>query len=143
MCISSIKIQNFRNYRDFEVKVGRSAVILDENQIGKTNMIHALRLVLDPSLPDSARQLHLEDFWDRLKPLDESSRILTAVEISDFEDDEDELAILAEHLVEPSPMVARLTYEFAPIPDLEREPSNQEDFEFVTYGGDRPETPTE
>lgn len=139
MRLSSIKIKNFRNYRNFEVEVGRSAVILGENQIGKTNLIHALRLVLDPSLPDSARQLRPEDFWDGLNPLDKDSRILIAVEISDFEDDEDELAILAEHLVEPSPMVARLCYEFTPIPDLGRVPSNEEDFEFVTYGGDRPE----
>ncbi|WPJ95132.1 AAA family ATPase [Coraliomargarita algicola] len=139
MRLSSIKIRNFRNFSDFEVQLGRSAVILGENQIGKTNLIHALRLVMDPSLPDSARQLRHEDFWDGAKPLDEESHIQICVEISDFEDDEDELAILAEHLVEPTPMVARLTYEFGPIPDLGREPCNEEDFEFVTYGGDRPE----
>jgi putative ATP-dependent endonuclease of OLD family len=139
MRLSSIKIRNFRNFSDLEVQLGRSAVILGENQIGKTNLIHALRLVMDPSLPDSARQLRPEDFWDGAKPLDEDSYIQICVEVSDFEDDEDELAILAEHLVEPAPMVARLTYEFAPIPDLGREPSNEEDFEFVTYGGDRPD----
>lgn len=139
MRLSSIRIRNFRNFSNFEVQLGRSAVILGENQIGKTNLIHALRLVMDPSLPESARQLRPEDFWDGAKPLDENSYIQISVEISDFEDDEDELAILAEHLVEPTPMVARLTYEFGPIPDLGREPANEEDFEFVTYGGDRPE----
>jgi putative ATP-dependent endonuclease of OLD family len=33
--------------------------------IGKSNLLHALRLVLDPSLPDTGRQLGA-DFWDGL-----------------------------------------------------------------------------
>jgi len=115
-------------------------VILGENQIGKTNLIYALRLVLDPSLPDSARQLRADDFWDGIpRPLAQNCVIRISVDIADFEDDEGHLAVLAEHLVQPEPMVARLTYEFGPIPGLDHAPTKDDDFEFACYGGDRPE----
>jgi len=35
-------------------------------------------------------------------------------------------------------MIARLTYEFGPLPGLERTPTKDDGFEFLTYGGDRP-----
>jgi len=77
-------------------------VILGENQIGKTNLLYALRLVLDRSLPDSARQLRMEDFWDGIaRPLNKDARIRVCVDIASFEDNEGHLAVLAEHLVQP------------------------------------------
>lgn len=140
MRISRIYIENFRNFHKLDIKVGRSVVILGENQIGKTNLIYALRLVLDPSLPDSARQLRMEDFWDGIvRPLTNDVRIRISVDIADFENDEGHLAVLAEHLVQPEPMVARITYEFGPISCLDNAPTKDDDFEFLIYGGDRPE----
>ncbi len=140
MRIAHIYVENFRNFHILDVTVGQSAVILGENQIGKTNLLYALRLILDPSLPDSARQLRVEDFWDGIaRPLKQDARIRISVDIADFENNEGNLAILAEHLVQPEPMVARLTYEFGPIPGIDHAPSNNGDFEFLTYGGDRPE----
>jgi len=140
MKISRISIQNFRNFADVDVKLGEHAVIVGENKIGKSNLLHALRLVLDPSLPDSARKLRKEDFWDGLKrPLGRDTRITISVELADFEDDENQLAVLAEHLVEPEPMVARLTYVWQPLPGLKDHPKKDADYEFFVYGGDRPE----
>ena len=34
-----------------------------KTKVGKTNLRFALRLILDPSLPDSMRRLRLDDFW--------------------------------------------------------------------------------
>ncbi len=62
MRISRIQIQNFRNFHDLDIALGEHAVIVGENKIGKSNLLFALRLLLDPSLPDSARQLKEEDF---------------------------------------------------------------------------------
>lgn len=141
MKIGTIRIENFRNFHRLEVPVGRSAVILGENQIGKTNLIFALRLVLDPSLPDSVRQLRQEDFWDGIaRPLANDSKITISVDIAEFENDEGQLAVLAEHLIEPEPMVARITYEFGPVPGLDHPPTKESDFEFTIYGGARPES---
>lgn len=140
MRIARIQIENFRNFQALDLAIGRSAVILGENQVGKTNLLYALRLVLDPSLPDSARQLKVEDFWDGIaRPLINEAQIRISIDIADFEDNEEQLAVLAEHLVQPEPMVARLTYEFGPVPGLNHAPMKDDDFEFWTYGGDRPE----
>ena len=65
--ISRVQINNFRNFHKLDVCLSRKAVIVGENKSGKTNLIHALRLILDPDLPDSARQLKEEDFWDGLE----------------------------------------------------------------------------
>jgi len=139
MRISRIIIENFRNFQNLDVSVGNSVVILGENQVGKTNLIFALRLLLDPNLPDSARQLRLDDFWDGLeRPIVSKDMIRISVDFTDFEDSEDHLAILGEHLIKPDPMVARLTYQFGLMPG--KEPSdNENDFEFSFYGGDRSE----
>jgi putative ATP-dependent endonuclease of OLD family len=66
MRISRIQIEHFRNFQRLDVAVAAHAVIVGENKIGKSNLLYALRLVLDPALPDSARQLKEEDFWDGL-----------------------------------------------------------------------------
>ncbi len=140
MRISRIKINNFRNFANLDVTLGKHAVIVGENKIGKSNLLHALRLIFDPSLPDSARRLREEDFWDGLdRPLSQDDRITISVDITDFENNENQLAILAEHLVNPEPMVARLTYVWQPLPGLEDVPKKNSDYEFLIYGGDRPE----
>ncbi len=40
---------------------------MGENKVGKSNLLYALSLVLDASLPDSARMLRPEDFFDGLR----------------------------------------------------------------------------
>jgi putative ATP-dependent endonuclease of OLD family len=138
--ISRIQIKNFRNFADLDVQLAEHAVIVGENKIGKSNLLYALRLILDPSLPDSARKLREEDFWDGLpRPLTKGDRITVSVDLAEFEHDENQLAILAEHLVEPDPMVARLTYVWQPLTGLEGEPTKDADYEFSVYGGGRPE----
>jgi putative ATP-dependent endonuclease of OLD family len=140
MKICRVKIKNFRNFNEVDFPLGQSAVILGENQIGKTNLLFALRLILDPSLPDSMRQLSQIDFWDGLpRPLTVTDGIQISVDITGFEDDEDTLAILADHLVIPDPMTARLTYEYRPMPSLQTQPESDSDYEFLIYGGDRQE----
>jgi len=55
MFLSRIEISNFRNFEHLDVKLGRTTVVVGENNIGKSNLLHALRLILDPKLPDAAR----------------------------------------------------------------------------------------
>lgn len=140
MYISRVQITNFRNFAALDVNLSQHAVIVGENRIGKSNLLHAIRLLLDPSLPDSARKLRQEDFWDGLeRPLGKEDRISISVDLAEFEDDENQLAVLGEHLVEPDPMVARLTYVWQPVLGLEDGPRKDADYEFLIYGGDRPE----
>lgn len=120
--------------------LGEHAVILGENKVGKTNLLFALRLILDPSLPDSARKLRLDDFWDGLdRPLRAEDIIEVSLDFRDFEDNETLLAILADSLVKPDPMIARVTYRFQPVADLETDPRSEADYEFIIFGGNRTE----
>ena len=140
MRISRIIIKNFRNFKSLDVKLGEHAVVLGENKVGKTNLLFALRLILDPSLPDSARRLRLEDFWDGLeRPLKAEDVIEISVEFRGFANNENLLAVLADHLVKPDPMIARITYLFRPIPGREETPKSEADYEFVIFGGNRPD----
>ena len=140
MRLSRIRIKNFRNFKSLNVRLGGHAVILGENKVGKTNLLFALRLILDPSLPDSARELRLDDFWDGLeRPLKHDDVIEISIEFRDFEDNENLLAILADSLVQPDPMVARITYRFQPIAGLEGAPRSEADYEFIIFGGERVE----
>jgi putative ATP-dependent endonuclease of the OLD family len=138
MRINRIQIDNFLNFHHFEIHLDTHAVIVGENKVGKSNLLHALRLVLDPRLPDYERKLRLEDFWDGLpRPLSPEDAITISVDLTDFENNENLLAVLADHIVESEPMVARLTYVFRPSPQLDRSPQKESDYEFVTYGGGR------
>jgi len=58
------------------------------------------------------------------------------VEIKDFEDDLDILAILTDFRLNHDPETVRLTYEFRPRGDLDGDPASERDFEFVCYGGE-------
>jgi putative ATP-dependent endonuclease of OLD family len=136
MRIDRLQIKNFRNFMALDVRLGNHAVIVGENRAGKSNLLHALRLLLDPSLPDTARQLREEDFWDGLpRPLGPEDRITISIDFADFEDNEEQLASLAEHLISSEPLVARLTYVFERVAGSE----DPNDCDFAIYGGDRPE----
>src|ERR1700722_2616920 len=119
MKISRIEVKNFRNFHHLDIQIGQHAVIVGENKIGKSNLLFALQLILDPSLSDADRCLREEDFWDGLpRPLTADDRIEVSVEFADFEDTTDLLGLLAQYLVHPDPLVARLPYAFQPLPNL-------------------------
>jgi putative ATP-dependent endonuclease of OLD family len=140
MRLSRVIIKNFRNFKYLDVRLGEHAVVLGENKVGKTNLLFALRLILDPSLPDSSRRLRLDDFWDGLpRPLKKEDVIEISVEFRDFENSANLLAVLADHLVKPDPMISRITYRFQPVAGLEEEPRSEADYEFVIFGGSRPD----
>ena len=68
MHIKSLSIRNFRNFKaaKFFFKEGAVNTILGENASGKTNVFHAMRLILDDSLPLNARFLSINDFHREL-----------------------------------------------------------------------------
>jgi putative ATP-dependent endonuclease of the OLD family len=145
MRINKVSIKNFRNLAEVEVPLLPGTVIVGENRVGKSNFVHALRLALDPTLPNSERYLRREDFWDGLSdgspgwdPMVEGEEIEVSIEFSDFEDEPEALTALAEALIEGDPMVARLTYRYSP-----RAGSSSGDrpiYEWRIFGGDREDT---
>ncbi|MBR9864628.1 MAG: AAA family ATPase [Rhodobacteraceae bacterium] len=136
MHLSRIKIENFRNFSDLDVALDGNIVIVGENRVGKSNLLFGLRLLLDPSLPDSSRQLGLSDFWDGLGQVDEKTEIRISIEIKDFESDFDVLATLTDYRLDDDPDTVRLTYLLRPQPELEGPPTSDADFSFICFGGE-------
>lgn len=119
--ISRITVKNFRNLMDVDIPLGSANVVVGENRAGKSNLAHALRILFDPSLSSSDRQLRREDFSDSLAqgrkdwdPKKEGAEISISVEIVSFESDARVSAILADAIVDRDPIRARLTYKYAP-----------------------------
>ena len=97
MELAGISISNFRNFAALDVSLAGNVVVVGENRVGKSNLLYALRLLLDPTLPDSARQLAFSDFWDGLDVPATNNKITIAVEITDFEADLAVLAVLTDY----------------------------------------------
>ncbi|MCY4572765.1 MAG: AAA family ATPase [Gemmatimonadetes bacterium] len=135
MHLSRITIANFRNFSRLDVQLAGNVVVFGENRVGKSNLLYAMRLVLDPSLPDTARHLSISDFWDGLEDRTRDDKIAVSVEITDFEADFDILAVLTDYRLDDDPHTVRLTYEFRAREELARQPHSEEDYEFVCYGG--------
>lgn len=136
MYLSRIRIENFRNFRDLDVALGGNIVIVGENRVGKSNLLFGLRLIFDPSLPDSSRQLGLADFWDGLEEITSETTITISVEIKDFEEDLDVLAVLTDYRLDDDPNTVRLTYQLRAQPGLDHAPATDDDFSFVCFGGE-------
>ncbi len=136
MHLSRVEIKNFRNFKHLNLTLGPNAVIIGPNRVGKSNLLHALRLVLDPTLPDSARYLRAEDFSDGLQQAFQGEIISVALEFSDFDNDTEAKALLQDALVQMNPSsVARVTYEFHPKQNIVANPAKPEDYNFIIFPG--------
>lgn len=62
MEIERVSIIGFRNYLDATINFNKSSLIIGANDSGKTNLIHAIRLLLDKSLPESELEPTETDF---------------------------------------------------------------------------------
>ena len=116
MYLSRIQIKNFRNFHDLDVRLGKASVVVGENNVGKSNLVFALRLILDPRLSDSSRMLREEDFWTGLtEPVKSKEIIEVAIEFQDFQKEQSVFAVLQPFCI-PGPVAdtARLTYRFRP-----------------------------
>lgn len=115
--ISKVKIKNFRNFIDEEVTLNHKQVIIGENNVGKTNFIRALQLILDPQLSDEDRNLQESDFNEQLiDPMINDETIEIVIEIRGYEHNRNILAVLSDATVSKAPHTLRLTYKYYPIP---------------------------
>lgn len=83
MRIKSIHIKGFRNFADCKVALDKHTLIVGENDIGKSNLLHALRLLFDPSL--SVRDFELDDSDFNLAT--KSSEIVITAKIVDTDEE--------------------------------------------------------
>lgn len=115
--VSRVQITNYRNFANLELDpFPPHAVVVGENGVGKSNLLSAMRLVLDPTLSEVARVLRAEDVWDgHPTGLAGGAEVTVTVDLTGFEHDEAAKAVLSDCLVSVDPYVARLNYRFAPV----------------------------
>lgn len=112
MHISRLVVKNFRSLESVDVAVSPGVtVIIGENNVGKSNLIHALRVCLDVGLSSSYRTLLKEDIYSRVD-ITAPFQVLVGVEFAGFKDVENEEALLLGAQIAPDR--ARLFYRFRP-----------------------------
>lgn len=136
MYIKTIEIKNFRNFSDFNIHFTKGfQTIVGENNIGKSNLFWAIRLVLDKDLSYSYRKLEEKDFSNFPK-LNINSFISISVELYG-----EDLADLPNfHILKTTTNTLRVSYIFAhksKISTIEEdfEEVNIKDFRWQLYGG--------
>lgn len=144
MYISRIVIRNFRSFETLDVTVqpGTTCVI-GENNTGKSNFLHALRLCLDAGLSSNYRALLANDIHSAVD-VSHPSQVLVAVELTDFKGKVNEEALAGAWQFKPGH--ARLIYRYRPklgvsedIETGELEPGQltRDDYHWeITGGGD-------
>lgn len=63
MKIASVRLRGFRNFKDAFINLADKSLIIGYNDVGKTNFIYALRLLLDRTLAESALEPIDSDFY--------------------------------------------------------------------------------
>ncbi|MFE0153219.1 ATP-dependent endonuclease [Nonomuraea sp. NPDC059007] len=137
MRISRVLIRNFRNFAHLEIAdFPQDAVIVGPNGIGKTNLLHALRLALDPDLPDSARNLRAEDvceFGDGT--VADGVEVRVEIDLTGFSADPRTQGLLDGTIVNLEPLTARITYIWRPRTESSDRPLTVRDYIFDIVGG--------
>lgn len=142
MHIDKISVRNFRNLADIDLDLTPGSVIVGANRSGKSNLLHALRLVLDSSMPNTERSLSREDFWDGLSdgsvdwdPMIAGEVIEISVDITDFQSEPIVVAALGDALLTGNPMRARLTYRWAPTDTATMAGATRKPYKWRIFGG--------
>ena len=113
MYICRIVIRNFRNFLNLDLALRPGVTcIIGENNSGKTNLLHAIRLALDANLSSYQRQLSEEDFNSTLN-IKRPQHIVVSLEFNDYIEHENECALVGQWEVTPDR--ARLHYRFRPL----------------------------
>lgn len=116
--ISKVTIENFRNFLFTEVELDHKQVIIGENNVGKTNFLRAIQLILDQSFSDNDRTLMESDFHDSLdEPMINGEEIKIELEIKGYEHNSKLVAQFADAVVATTPPTLRLTYLYRPTRD--------------------------
>jgi putative ATP-dependent endonuclease of OLD family len=110
MNIKNISIKHFRNFDDISIDFsGGFQTIIGENNIGKSNLYWAIRLVLDCNLTINSRILELKDFNGFKRELTIDDHIIISIELfSNFLS-----SFPTFHSMKTSNSTARITYVFA------------------------------
>jgi len=126
MHICKMEVQNYRSLRAFTIELKPTTLIIGENNIGKTNLLNAISLILNNEIISyQKRGLSLSDFnYDTVQDFKKSVADLTVTSseidfpiitieatFTDFNNDDEE-ALVSEWYADDTHKTATLKYEF-------------------------------
>jgi putative ATP-dependent endonuclease of OLD family len=143
MYVSRIVVRNFRSFSHLDISLNPGVTcIIGENNTGKTNLLYALRLVVDANLSYRYRQLTEHDIHSGVD-MTSPQQVVVAVEFSDYAGHTNECGLVG--CWEVSENLARLSYRFRPkravreaIESRERTQNDltlEDDYEWELTGG--------
>lgn len=83
MHLEHIYIKGFRNFKEATVNFNNHSLVIGSNDVGKTNLIYAMRLLLDRGLSDYDFELSDSDFY----AYEETNEIVIRIYFEDVKDD--------------------------------------------------------
>lgn len=130
--ICRVHIENFRNFHSVDFSLGEKQVLIGENAVGKSNLLYALQLILDPTLSEKDRMLEESDFWDGIEnPMDDGHYILIEIYLANFEDNKNLLAQLADaSVMVEGKETLKISYKFF------KKDATKPDYSYIIYKGD-------
>lgn len=112
MQISRVVIRNFRSFEELDVPISQNTTcVIGENNSGKTNFLHAIRLCVDSNLSSTYRSLLGNDIHSTVD-ISHPNQVLIGLEIVDFAGKINEEALVGAWQCEPGK--ARVFYRFRP-----------------------------
>ncbi|MBE0576855.1 MAG: ATP-dependent endonuclease [Desulfuromonadales bacterium] len=112
MQISRVVIRNFRSFEELDVPISQNTTcVIGENNSGKTNFLHAIRLCVDSNLSSTYRSLLGNDIHSTVD-ISHPNQVLVGLEIVDFAGKINEEALVGAWQCEPGK--ARVFYRFRP-----------------------------
>ncbi|MCH8997580.1 MAG: AAA family ATPase, partial [Proteobacteria bacterium] len=112
MRISRVVIRNFRSFEHLDVRIAAGTTcVIGENNTGKTNFLHAIRLGIDAGLSSTYRSLAPNDIHSTVD-IAHPSQVLIGLEITDFTGKINEEALVGAWQFKPG--LARVIYRYRP-----------------------------
>lgn len=93
MYLSRVYIKNFKNFEEFDLFIpdGDPLTIIGSNNSGKTNLLKAIRIVLDSTIPPWEKKLSEDDFcWQKGEnPWESGEEVVITLTFSNLKDKEE------------------------------------------------------
>lgn len=129
--IRRIHVENFRNFHSVDFYLDEKQVLIGENGVGKSNLLYALQLILDPTFSEKDRMLEESDFWNGVTaPMDNNEQILIEIYLTNYEDNQKLLAQLADASVMLEDKEAlKISYKFF------KKSDSTSDYSYIIFKG--------
>src|SRR5258707_11936881 len=108
MRLSRVMIRNFRSFEHLDVPISEATTcLIGENNTGKSNFLHAIRVCIDGGLSSTYRSLLPSDIHSTVD-ISDPNQVLIGLEITDFQSKINEEALVGAWQCKPG--LARLVY---------------------------------